>query len=141
MFILLSLRIPPPSLSLSLSLSLSRPVRINLSLCLQLSLACSSVQIYDRDEICGVFSPSFKDQDNKSRHSPSKLCFQNANRQSGTFFHRCVRHVTLKIVTNSVAASSENETDKRVSRVVIEDSVSVSVFICSEVTIELKSFS
>lgn len=49
--------------------------------------------------------------------------------------------MTLKIVTNSVAESSGNETDKRVSRVVNKDSGSVSVFICSDVTIDLKSFS
>jgi len=88
-----------------------------------------------------VFSHSFKEQGKKSRHAPSMPCFQNANRQSGTSLHRCVRRVTLKIVTNSVAESWENETDKRVIRVVIEDSGFVSVFICSELTIDLKSFS
>ena len=76
-----------------------------------------------------------------SRHTPSTLCFQNANRQTGTSFHRRVRHVTLKFVTNSVDESSENETDKSLSRVMIEDFRSVSVFMCSEVTIRLKSFS
>ena len=61
-----------------------------------------------------VFSHFFKEYDSNSRHAPGTLCFQNANRQSGTSFHPCVRHVTVKIVTNSVTASLENETDKRV---------------------------